>query len=923
MSPHILFTAYKKGRSTLAETLTGLRAYYHAVRSQTRSEVVDVLSEIQEVDAQRELVLLFQECQWRTTQMQIIRGLSRYPNQRSLEFLMRLARNEADIPMSEAAIWSLGQSGHMLAARFLVNTYANCSKLLKPAIIGALGQIPDRTLANDFLAELVDSIATRQLLLVKNLVLTLGNLKVAEALPQLAQVAADRAHVQIRLSALVAIGKISRDPVDIMPQGDSCSHDLFEHQIYASALTQIQFRSQWKLEDYLLKIFHGTNPHPALPLELNSFASEDVKEGLMLHQEREHLERMCFALGRYSHPDISSWYCDLLPLSSLNDQEMKLVLKSMASHVSQTMLVPLQMFRQAAFNAQSPDLLGCWLEALSLCIPGADQEFSTLAGGEDFRAFTASQKITFINHLTNLGLILQANEKRLKGVVRQLETLLESDDCGGEEPVLARLLRALGQLENAGKKSFAFVAKSLGAKDGTHSQLASSAFFFLEKNASKQACQILIELVVAKKIVEGACLPCLKALTAQEALPADCDALDELLKTCLSAQASVDLKLSSLACLAKHPRKRHVNAVIVSLKGEDRLRLAAVLAAKAFQDESLVDALEECLASESVSIVGRTLDALLALPGNRAKRLIIDFLALHAEDEEVCDKVIRALKPPQGANAYFAERIDAILVKFPLHLQREGLQQMRDRIGERSSATGSQRSEPKGVEVTLIDENLSQCLPGYERFDEEVKSALRSAEVPFLRREMFDKNVDKSTTILEYCKAIDMLLEKKLGRALLFPKLDTQLHDFQNLLHAVALNEEYPNAERVMRGLSLEQFFTSESFPVHKMSMVSRGILSGKILQDQWRILDGLRAWAVILLLFAREKSWAQWKPQKALLKLNFSSDEKLVDFAIRLMSLQDLRNPAAHRQTLLQFPAIEEVRSESMSLLKVLVAVM
>ncbi|MBC7398112.1 MAG: hypothetical protein H7333_11770, partial [Bdellovibrionales bacterium] len=55
------------------------------------------------------------------------------------------------------------------------------------------------------------------------------------------------------------------------------------------------------------------------------------------------------------------------------------------------------------------------------------------------------------------------------------------------------------------------------------------------------------------------------------------------------------------------------------------------------------------------------------------------------------------------------------------------------------------------------------------------------------------------------------------------------------------------------------------------------------------------------------------------LLKLPNFSDEVCISVAKRLMMLQDLRNPAAHRQTYNDLASVKMVRNESVELINVL----
>jgi hypothetical protein len=347
------------------------------------------------------------------------------------------------------------------------------------------------------------------------------------------------------------------------------------------------------------------------------------------------------------------------------------------------------------------------------------------------------------------------------------------------------------------------------------------------------------------------------------------------------------------------------------------VQLAAIIALGRIGNEQSADAMTRFLepprdGSTDESLVGRAIDTLTRLPGLRACRILVDYLKEHARDEEVCEKIVRCLTPPTGASpAYFMDALDDIIRGHPKHAHADGILSLRNRFAELDSSAPS-GARVRGPDIAALDRALQETVVSYDELDEAVRSALRAAETPFLHPEMFDENVDKSPSVLEYCKALDMVLEKNLGRRHLFPKLESQIHEFQNAIHAVSLNEPYPEVERVIRALGVEQHFQIQSFPLHKMVQLSQSILSGKILSDRSRTLDGLRAWAIILLLFGRKNATGL----KPLIPIQQATDDEIVRTARRLINLQEIRNPAAHRQTHTRFPAISEVRSETFQLL-------
>ena len=880
-------------------TIEELRAYYHSVHDSERADVIALLGSMADPNAARELISLFSECEWRSTKLQIIRAISQNPGNRGLEFLFRLAQEKQDIPIAEAAVWALGQTHHVLAARFLVSFYADCGEFLKPTVVGALGQLPDRRLAREFVEELPRALKANQSALVKNLVLTLGELKVREALPLLESLASDRLQPAIALSALVSIGKISRDPKALDGLERRFQNDLFEYQLFTSAKTQVQFRSQWKLEDYLTRIFETSTFHRSLPFELSHFKAEDVREGLKLFKGEKHLESLCLALSKLDFPGIAAWYAELIDFAALDATGMRHVLASISAHCDAEFGGPLTALAGHPACAAG-DGLAAWLQAVSMALPDADAELKEFFGSERYRLLGETQKITALNHLIDYGLCLQTQGAHLHSVARILEKVLETEPEGAAN-VQARALRGLAHLRFASKKAQTFAREGFGDP-----KIAASALRYFELVPDKSLFEA--------SIPAGLELSALRGFTAQPSLPESDGRIDALLRSSLGAQQS-EQRLEALRLLSRHPRKAFLPEILKAVQNEDtRTSLAAIIALRshaAFADDSAAELLGPLLRSPQQSIAGRALDTLTTLPGLRAKRVVIDFLRERETDGDVCDKIVRCLAaPPTGAD-YFVNVIDGILKRHPEHPQLDGLVALRERITEAGAPAHALAQAIKGADITAIDRALTQRISAYEELDESVRSALRSAELPYLHPQMFDDYVDKSASLVEYCKAVDIQLEKTLGKRHLFTKLENHLHEFQSALHAASLGEDFPSADRVIKQMGLEKHFTAQSLPLHKMITVAQGIRTGRIVNERFKTLDGLRAWAVILLVFARK-----FQGGKPLIAMREATDDQVAAFCKRLIALQEVRNPAAHRQTVSKLALLDETRAEALALL-------
>jgi hypothetical protein len=659
----------------------------------------------------------------------------------------------------------------------------------------------------------------------------------------------------------------------------------------------VLFRSQWKLEDYLQKIFEAPSVHPALPRELNGFFQDDVKEGLKLFSGQKHFARMAFALGGVFAADVGSWYEEFCDVESLSEEDFVAVMESVSRHQHSSLKVFLD---KAGARARRDDssavAFEAWAQALALALPRADEVFGELFSEEMFLGLAESRQISLINAFVSYVLVVQKDVKKRKSAVKVLDKVLA---LAKSQTVVARTLRALGQLEEVGNKTHDVLRRMCAVES-----LVPSCLFLIEKAPSKQSCEVLNEIMNGQPAPDSRRrMAFLKAAATQS----DVNSLagyEAFVEKC-AGDADARVATEALLCIAAHPRAGLVRAVKIALSN-DSIRLPATVAAKALQSEDLVDALGECLKTGSESVVGRAIDALVSLPGARAKRVVLDYWCENPLEKDLCEKIIRTLEAPPRAGEFFAQKVAAVLEAHPNHPQREGLVAMRERFLSERVATHA--AELATGEVQKIDKDIAMRIPGYHRFDEDVKASLRAAEVPFYRPEMFRGAVDKSSSVIAWCKAIDLVLERHIGRKILFPKIDKTLAEFQNVLHIVGLDDPHISYTRLRQALRLENVFSDESFPGHKMVLVAQGFLSGRIVQDQWRILDGLRAWAVLILIFSRGAHLPGGKP---LINLGAVAPADLEKLAKRLIALQDLRNPVAHRETWLRFPQIDEVRNE------------
>lgn len=890
--PHV-YDEYKQGKATFEELLQAVRSSSHAFNDSERERTVDLLGSLGHPDAQRELLLIYQTSQWRSTRIRIVSALHNRPSERSLEFLIALASDESDIPLCEEAIWSLGKSNHPLAARFLINAYRHASAVVKPFIVGALGEIPNRSLSHEFLQELPNALADNNLLLAKNLVLSLAELKVVEAIPIIEKIIKDDSKSSLALPAFVAYGKLARQDAALKEVENNFRSDLFEHQMLTSAKTQIQFRAQWTLEDYLKKIFESDEPHPMLPFELNTFSKDDVHSGLQLFTGAQNRKKLLSALSKLEHETIADWYDELVPAKGLSDDEKMDFMESIQAHHGTSFQKLLEALRPQSTSIDDP-LFDKWLQTISLCLPNADLMFRELFQ-ETFEGFDQATQISAINHYVNYALSLYRDEKRKKAIARDFEKALAKCQNDGTR---ARLVRAIAQIGVAGNSIFQFLKEHASAP-----AIAPSALFYFERCPSKQAAELVLALL-DRENANANRKAILRCLTTQPAPLPDHAKLEGFVRDSLSPKSAPDVRRLALMLLSAHPLPKLYPDVAACVEAEESVVIAATIALKTLQDERAIEVLGQLLSSSSVSIQGRALDALVSFKQIRAKALVIDYLESNIHEHAVCEKVIRCLLPPPAHNPALFQRLEKLALQAIQHPLHDGFLALRDRF----SLSAPKLDWVNEADLRKIDDELAKQIPIYRQLDEQAKAALRAAELPFLQSQIFEGRIDKSMSVVLYCKALDITLDKVFGQNILFPRMESALHSFQNVLHGAGLTSEHFDIEKVVRFFSLSKGFTNHNLPLAKMSSMSREFLSGRIMNAHWKILDGLRAWAVVLLMFARNTDAGR---TPAVVPIKGLSDDDIVQFCKKLLDLQDARNPVAHRQTLIRFSDIQTVRTE------------
>ena len=227
----------------------------------------------------------------------------------------------------------------------------------------------------------------------------------------------------------------------------------------------------------------------------------------------------------------------------------------------------------------------------------------------------------------------------------------------------------------------------------------------------------------------------------------------------------------------------------------------------------------------------------------------------------------------------------------------------------------SLKAKLKEVDRHAIDASLGKELRGFEKYSATIKSVLRSGEVTWQHPELFDARVDKSTVLVQYVKAIDLLLQEKIGSQMFLGQGANFLQKMQSRVIRLELDEETSWDSQIVVSLDCSMHFSRDSFPAHKLMGICRSIMTGQIMKEQYKVVDGLRAWAILLLLFGRSFKF-RGQAMDSLFPMLKSSNDGVCRIARAMNDLQEARNRAAHRGTVLEKDNIKDLRDLSAALL-------
>jgi|GEM_PF-2110829 len=880
-----------------------------------RQKAIHELGHLPGSDPARALIECFKFAMWRETKIHVARSLGKTGHERAVEFLIRQVKFCDDTGIAAECVLALGESGSYAACEFLLDIVRHKDHPLKREAIIALGRNP----TFDCDAELEKQLAARADIspsAFQFLVLALGARRSIKSWPLLRPLFEETAVLnqpQIFNALIIAAGQLaSKEDLPLL-RSLNTRFRYFAQQLQRNAILQVESRVNLHVEDMLTLYLAADSGESKIEylLPLAGFSYEEVKKSAaQLGSDLNSEEESCVILKDASCSDAGP----IIEILKRQDIDAR-------APWSQGLLARLVRLKS---NLKPADVLqsGIGKTQLLRLLCGVKwklgRDWAESLMGND--AEDVATRIDAINAWSWQMLMTLQNDAgpSLKVSLAQARKMKDG-------PVKSRLTRAFGQIGEAHPDLSTFLKEQLAGTDTARY----SAYAALGGIQNEESATLLSRRMQS--------LPSQSSNDAEwiSVLRASCE-----VGTFYSGSTlrGIQGKMPSagevwLMRLLGHTQStdyhdliiKYVNAEVFS---DVMLGLAA--AAKQKCDEKLSAVLEN-RAKSTVSSIRSRAEFAICRAGSLAskQRLFKTFYQGSREDSPRLLHLLRSVE----IHTFDAEADALARVLIELSEQKwcqsdsevfNALINLSDNLRAETKQAAARAVDGKAAlqpdNIKNIDASLQLRLPQVQQLSEVIKSVLRNAELTFLHPELFTDSVDKSTVIVEFVKSIDIYLQDRLGNAIFLRGGVEIVGKMQSRVQLLQLDDESVSTAKLLKDLQCAQSFGVDDFPHHKLISMARTIATGKIVRDQYKVIDGLRAWALLLLIFCREFSVNGTKIGPVLPVKN-ATNRNICDLAATLNSLQELRNRAAHRGTMVDQAALGKIRDDSLKVLGLLMA--
>ncbi len=895
------------------DTLRLLQVLEATTDDAIRDSAIAELAAKPDTDSARVLLEAFERSMWRDIKIRIIRALGSVNQQRSTERLMAIALQQEDLGLAAEAMLALGQTDRPDAGEFLLNIIVDpMHPLCREAII-ALSNLTMFPCESQLLVILSKKDGEVPTAILQYAVIALARRGDCRCWPAIERFLDNRewqTDGSLFNTMLIAAGQLGNHATLPKLSSIDTRYRFFAHQLKLTAMEHIHLKNERRIEDAISALLTATDrdtqrdalqtlyefPRERLREAIELFASEAsaAQKGLArlaLVAADTLAEDLAFLKSAWHHLSVNQ-ICAIVRMHMQLDS--KVCHATLINELTQEQI--LQIYQNVYF-------------------PTAIHYLTDLAGASDA---LENDRVQAINALVGQAQMSAGQSAVLEQCSAKLMQLINQEKS---ERVRARSIRALGQLGAASDA----VLTTLGTLLRSRDVASPSIYRALGSVGNERAATVICRRLQTIKNRDDLQLEIEHSLSAL----ANCGAIEQPLQLAdINSHVLERMRLSVLKILTTNRADGMAPFVLAALRQEDfQTRMLAIAAAKRNHDEavwlelfSLLDATNHCLRE-------RALDSICGGGGPAEHRELLSLLTPDRCSKQTALKAYRTLTPSDiQSYAPHLQIIDAYLqTGRGVYADPEVISaaiNLRDNlvlsivIPASGTSTADATSRHHAADTTLLRD-----LAAFQSYSETVKSVLRNAELTFRHPDLFDERVDKSTIVVEYVKSIDLWLQERIGASIFLEQNHARMSKMQSRIVQLQLDEGSQSNAALIRDLQCEQHFSPDEFPGHKLFTLAKSISSGKIVYDQYKTIDGLRAWALLLLLFARKFKFRGGEVAP-LFTVQDASNSLVSSIAADMNRLQDLRNQAAHRGTMLQSSQLTYIRDLSLQVLKKLAMV-
>lgn len=796
------------------------------------------------------------------------------PHPRTIELLMEVIVDPKDLGEAALALRSLAQMRDPYASAAFISLYGQIQSTLKTDWVEAASFVPwlsvKQLLLDEWFKATFDTEETRH---QEAVILSLSEFRFAGMADRLFGILKNESPTELKKACLIALGSVSRDPQAIEAIRPLVQdHPALARLAYAAS-KQAAARQQIQPAQIIETLMSEVGRHSHLSFELGTFQETSVREAISKISPLG--TRQAIAV---LHGVDAQWASDLLSSLKWDSSDFQI-----ASRFGERRRPPV-VVKDASF-AEWVALCGNEDEGLR------DLLLSGLKAAQETKA-----QIAWIN-LWQMAAVIG------KKVLLPKDVLIRGSDEGQ-----ARAIRAIAEIGATED----YIEDFKGFARAPSLVVKKAWLRFGASLKTKVDCQhILSEFLKLDAGLQKELLPNVLELFAKHLDQLKPGPLSQFLTQCTRSVESLGeaSEISLLRIVRRAPVPEFEEFALLESRSEkDAVRLHAAIALGSYRRSAgAVTRLLNLIETEvkNPSILGRAVDSLLRIELPAARAALVQVLEKHSDDPELLDVIYRRFKPiPGEAEPTLVLRMDVLIQKFPDHVGLNKWIALRDRLG----GAGGDKTK---TSIPSLDSTLVKDLPEFPVLPPVIQATLRSAELLVSESVKSDRGFDLAPALIQWCKAIDLTLDRRLGAERFFPLLENRLSEVQTLMQGLGLREDYLAPDRFLERIGAASQLPTELIPVHKAKTMTKAFFDGRIAEDRFRVFDGLRAWAVVVLIFCRKL------PGKDTARIpSTAQDNELIHLSKTLMQLQDLRNPAAHRQTYLDREFVSQLRAAALSAL-------